>query len=148
MRKHIFYNTVNFQPVTFRILFFRGIQTLQMRLSWKACFWWTQLLRPFCRAADELCCKYSNYCKRPQGQRLQALKLKSITSHQYCRIYSSGNKLKINKYTERQTKHCFFRATLTEIQSIKMNHNWSRISNSTPYQAHLQKKKILRVKKE
>ena len=29
MRKHIFYNTVNFQPVTFRILFFRGIQTLQ-----------------------------------------------------------------------------------------------------------------------
>ena len=28
MRKHIFYNTVNFQPVTFRILFFRGIQTL------------------------------------------------------------------------------------------------------------------------
>ena len=32
MRKHIFYNTVNFQPVTFRILFFRGIQTLQMRL--------------------------------------------------------------------------------------------------------------------
>ena len=53
MRKHIFYNTVNFQPVTFRILFFRGIQTLQMRLSRKACFWWTQLLRPFCRAADE-----------------------------------------------------------------------------------------------
>ena len=47
-----FYNTVNFQPVTFRILFFRGIQTLQMRLSRKACFWWT---RPFCRAADELC---------------------------------------------------------------------------------------------
>ena len=33
MRKHIFYNTVNFQPVTFRILFFRGIQTLQMRLK-------------------------------------------------------------------------------------------------------------------
>ena len=54
MRKHIFYNTVNFQPVTFRIMFFRGIQTLQMRLSQKACFWWTQLLRPFCRAADEL----------------------------------------------------------------------------------------------
>ena len=53
MRKHIFYNTVNFQPVTFRILFFRGIQTLEMRLSRKACFWWTQLLRPFCRAADE-----------------------------------------------------------------------------------------------
>ena len=26
MRKHIFYNTVNFQPVTFRILVFRGIQ--------------------------------------------------------------------------------------------------------------------------
>ena len=52
MRKNIFYNTVNFQPVTFRILFFRGIQTLQMRLSRKACFWWTQLLRPFCRAAD------------------------------------------------------------------------------------------------
>ena len=52
MRKHIFYNTVNFQPVTFRILFFRGIQTLQMRLSRKTCFWWTQLLRPFCRAAD------------------------------------------------------------------------------------------------
>ena len=55
---HIFYNTVNFQPVTFRILFFRamfrGIQTLQMRLSRKACFWWTQLLRPFCRAADEI----------------------------------------------------------------------------------------------
>ena len=56
MRKHIFYNTVNFQPVTFRILFFRGIQTLQMRLSRKACFWWTQLLRPFCRAADEWIC--------------------------------------------------------------------------------------------
>ena len=54
MRKHICYNTVNFQPVTVRILFFRGIQTLQMRLSWKACFLWTQLLRPFCRAADEL----------------------------------------------------------------------------------------------
>ena len=53
MRKHIFYNTVNFQPVTFRILFFRGIQTLQMRLSRIACFWWTQLLRPFCRAADD-----------------------------------------------------------------------------------------------
>ena len=35
MRNHIFYNTVNFQPVTFRILFFRGIQTLQMRLSRK-----------------------------------------------------------------------------------------------------------------
>ena len=55
MRKHIFYNMVNFQPVTFRILFFRGIQTLQMRLSRKACFWWTQLLRPFCRAADKFC---------------------------------------------------------------------------------------------
>ena len=54
MRKNIFYNTVNFQPVTFRILFFRGIQTLQMRLSRKAWFWWTQLLRPFCRAADKL----------------------------------------------------------------------------------------------
>ena len=54
MRKHIFYNTVNFQPVTFRILFFRGIQTLQMRLSRKACVWWTQILRPFCRAADVL----------------------------------------------------------------------------------------------
>ena len=40
-----FYNTVNFQPVTFRILFFRGIQTLQMRLSRKACFWWTQLTK-------------------------------------------------------------------------------------------------------
>ena len=52
MRKHIVYNTVNFQPVTFRILFFRGIQTLQMWLSREACFWWTQLLRPFCRAAD------------------------------------------------------------------------------------------------
>ena len=52
MRKHIFYNTVNFQPGTFRILFFRGIQTLQMRLFRKACFWWTQLLRSFCRAAD------------------------------------------------------------------------------------------------
>ena len=38
MRKHIFYNTVNFQPVTFRILFFRGIQTLQMRLSPKSMF--------------------------------------------------------------------------------------------------------------
>ena len=50
----MFYNTVNFQPGTFRILFFRGIQTLQMRLSRKACFWWTQLLRPFCRAADEV----------------------------------------------------------------------------------------------
>ena len=25
-----------------------------MRLSRKACFWWTQLLRPFCRAADEI----------------------------------------------------------------------------------------------
>ena len=56
MRKHIFYNTVNFQPVTFWILFFRGIQTLQMRLSRKACFWWTQLLRPFCRVADDLQC--------------------------------------------------------------------------------------------
>ena len=55
MRKYISYNTVNFQPVTFRILFFRGIQTLQMRLSRKACFWWTQLLRPFCRAANETC---------------------------------------------------------------------------------------------
>ena len=54
MRKHIAYNTVNFQPVTFRILFFRGIQTLQMRLSREACVWWTQLLRPFCRAADLL----------------------------------------------------------------------------------------------
>ena len=52
MRKHIFYNTVNFSRVTFRILFFRGIQTLHMRLSRKACFWWIQLLRPFCR---ELC---------------------------------------------------------------------------------------------
>ena len=50
----IFYNTVNFQPVTFRIMFFRGIQTLQMRLSRKACFSWTQLLRPFCWAADDL----------------------------------------------------------------------------------------------
>ena len=62
MRKHIFYNTVNFQPVTFRILFFRGIQTLQMRLSRKAWFWWTQLLslRPFCRAADEFVSKLSS----------------------------------------------------------------------------------------
>ena len=38
MRKHIFYNTVNFQPVTFRILFFSRIQTLQMQLSWKHVF--------------------------------------------------------------------------------------------------------------
>ena len=38
MRKHIVYNTINFQPVTVRILFFRGIQTLQMRLSREACF--------------------------------------------------------------------------------------------------------------
>ena len=34
------YNTVNFQPVTCtcRILFFRGIQTLQMRQIWKSMF--------------------------------------------------------------------------------------------------------------
>ena len=57
-----FYNTVNFQPVTFRILFFRGIQTLQMRLSRKACFWWTRLLRPFCRAADDF--QKSPYCTK------------------------------------------------------------------------------------
>ena len=38
MRKHIFYNRVNFQPVTFRILFFRGIQTLQMRYLEKHVF--------------------------------------------------------------------------------------------------------------
>ena len=62
MRKHIVYNTVNFQPVTFRILFFRGIQTLQMRLSREACFWWTQLLRPFCRAADELLYQTTFWC--------------------------------------------------------------------------------------
>ena len=55
MRRHIFHNRVNLQPVTFIILFFRDIQTLQMRLSREACFWWTQLLRPFCRAADVLC---------------------------------------------------------------------------------------------
>ena len=54
MRKHIFYNTVNFQPVTFRILFFRGIQTLQMRLSRKACFLMntTSKALDLCRAAD------------------------------------------------------------------------------------------------
>ena len=56
MRRHIFHNRVNFQHVTFRILFFRDIQTLQMRLSREACFWWTQLLRPFCWAADDFLC--------------------------------------------------------------------------------------------
>ena len=40
MRKHIFYNTVNFQPVAFRILFFiaLGIQTLQMHYLEKHVF--------------------------------------------------------------------------------------------------------------
>ena len=33
MRNHIVYSTVNFQPVTFIILFFRGIQTLHAIIS-------------------------------------------------------------------------------------------------------------------
>ena len=54
MRKHIFYNTVNFQPVTFRILFFRGIQTLYNcdYLEKHVFDEHNTILRPFCRAAD------------------------------------------------------------------------------------------------
>ena len=96
MRTHIFYNTVNFQPVTFRILFFRGIQTLQIRLSRKACFWWTQLLRPFCRAADEL---LDILNRRPlvevlEEQCLWFLKSDllrfQVTSFFGCSVYTSG----------------------------------------------------------
>ena len=43
-----------------------------------------------------------------------------------------------NIYTERQKKtYHFFRATLTKIYSIKINHIWTQISYSFPHEAHL-----------
>ena len=45
-------------------------------------------------------------------------------------------------YTERQKKHHFFRATLTKIQSIKVNHILTQFSYSTPYKAHLKNRLV------
>ena len=51
-------------------------------------------------------------------------------------------------WASKETYH-FFRATLTKIQTIKMNHIWTQISYNTPYQAHLNKQlKFAWVKKE
>ena len=44
-------------------------------------------------------------------------------------------------WASKETYH-FFRAALTKIQSMKINHIWTQFSyNSTPYQAHLKKQK-------
>ena len=51
-------------------------------------------------------------------------------------------------YTERQKKHHFFWATLTKIQSIKINHYCSQISYTTSYQAHPKKQTFVWVKEE
>ena len=48
-------------------------------------------------------------------------------------------------WASKETDH-FFRATLTKIRSIKINHNWAQISYSTPYQAHLKRKVCLSQK--
>ena len=50
-------------------------------------------------------------------------------------------------WASKETYH-FFRATLIKIQSIKMNHNWTQISYSTPYQAHLKNQMFDWVKRE
>ena len=46
--------------------------------------------------------------------------------------------------------YLFFRATLTKIYLIKMNHIWTQISYSSPHEAHLEKKnqRVAFVKKE
>ena len=51
-------------------------------------------------------------------------------------------------YTERQKKHHFFGATLTKIDRIKINHNWTQISYSSPHEAHLKNEKDAFAKKE
>ena len=48
----------------------------------------------------------------------------------------------VRNYTERQKKHHFFRATLTKIHRIKINHIQTHISYSSPHEAYL---KIQRV---
>ena len=50
-------------------------------------------------------------------------------------------------YTERQKKHHFFRATLIKIH-IKIDHIWTLISYSSPYEAHLKNEKVAFVKKD
>ena len=50
-------------------------------------------------------------------------------------------------WASKETCH-FFRARLTLIQSIKMNHIWTQIHYSYPYQAHLKKHRFAWVKKE
>ena len=51
-------------------------------------------------------------------------------------------------WASKETYH-FFRATLTKIHCIKINHIWTQISYSYPYLAHLKKKKRFAwVKKE
>ena len=39
-------------------------------------------------------------------------------------------------YTEPQKKHHFSRAALTKIHNIQINHIWTQISYSSPYEAH------------
>ena len=50
-------------------------------------------------------------------------------------------------HTEHQKKHHFFRATLTKIH-IKINHIWTQITYSSPYEAHLKNKITAFVKRE
>ena len=52
------------------------------------------------------------------------------------------------KFTEHQKKHHFFRAMLTKIHPIKMNHIWIQISYSSPHEAHLKIQRVAFVKKE
>ena len=63
----------------------------------------------------------------------------------FCIVYRS----KHYTYSEHQKKtYHFFRATLTKIQSFKINHIWTQISCSTPDKAHLKNERVDIVKKE
>ena len=59
-------------------------------------------------------------------------------------IYNHIHCFKNAIYTERQKKLItLFRATLTKIHCIKINHIWIHISHSTPYEAHLKNKALI-----
>ena len=50
-------------------------------------------------------------------------------------------------WASKETYH-FFRATLTKIHHIKINHIWTQISYNSPREAHLKNQRIAFVKKE
>ena len=61
---------------------------------------------------------------------------------------SDNKAIEYNDYTLSVKRNChFFRAMLTKIQ-MKINHIWTQISYSSPYEAHLKNQMVAFGKKE